>query len=275
MKRCWRSINVPSAANGKVIDKVVFVKNKIKIIFKDANDLLISKETYIQFFLYPNKVLSNHEYCELIAYENINESRKYAFKIASNRLYSKKQMKDKLLKRGLFIHEADQIIKELQESNLLSDQEYMEETIREGKIKRYGLKRIQQRLKQVGIKEDQAVRENYTQDEEIENLNAAFEQAKIIYQNKNFVKQKESIFRFLKSRGFETEMINQIIENLKYDHQKEIEILKKEARSLFQTLKVRYNNEELMAILKKKTLARGYRYEDVKEVLEELYGEIY
>ncbi len=262
---------MPSAANGKVVEEIFFSSNKINIIFRDGGSIKISKDTFSQFFIYQNKTISNEEYNRIIAYEAIAKSRAYAINLASKRLYTCHQMKEKLMKRGIFSHEADKIIDELKEAKLLSDDKYLEEVQYEGTYKAQGFYKVRQRLKDVSVDLKVLKKQVYNEEEEEHKIQVAYAKAIKMYQNKCNLKKKDSVYKFLINRGFDSELVSKYTSKIAYNREQEQEILRHDIVSLSHNLSSRYNEDELKEVLIKKLLSRGYRLDDIKAVMEEIY----
>ena len=85
--------------SGKKIIELKFKKNGIEICFDDETKMRVSSDVFSSFYLYESKQLSLEEIKEIERAVSLSNAKKYALKILSEKVYTEKQIYDKLKKR--------------------------------------------------------------------------------------------------------------------------------------------------------------------------------
>lgn len=140
----------------------------------------------------------------------------YSLKLLSSRSYTKKEMMDKLLKKGANIEETEQILTKLMEWKYINDEDYSTSWIQQKiRTRACGQKIIKLELLQKGIsKEHIAKKINELFPLEIETAIGFYVAEK--YYNikvKRFEKEKilPKMYAHLTRKGFPSEIINQVM----------------------------------------------------------------
>ena len=140
--------------------------------------------------------------------------RNRALRLLSRREYSRAELKAKLL---LYDKQAEleSLLDSLQEKDWLSDKRFAEEWVRQRSL-RYGRQRLQYELGQKGIEPEliTASLHKYLQDE--------VAQARLVWQKKYGLRaispqEKAKQIRFLQYRGYDWDIIQQILDRDDYD----------------------------------------------------------
>lgn len=144
-------------------------KNKKRFSIFEREEYLFSVSEYTYF---KENLFDGMETEDLQALKircNTSEFMNYALNILSRHVYTKKSLKDKLLQKGCDEISAEEIIKELCEKKILSDDSYKENFIYESQnYKKNGIRRIKQELYFKGITADDS---DFDRELEIANLN--------------------------------------------------------------------------------------------------------
>ncbi len=138
------------------------------------------------------------------------DARNSALKLLSRREHSARELKRKLLDRGIEETDADAAIEKLSGKNLQSDDRYAEQLTRTRITQGYGPQRIEAELKQAGLSGDQ--------------ISAALDAAECDWteqaaraHEKRFghapasMAERSRQYRFLMGRGFESDQIRQVL----------------------------------------------------------------
>lgn len=143
-------------------------KNKKRFSIFSGDDYLfsVSEYTYFKENLFDGMETDNiselKKRCDKAEFMN------YALNIMSRHIYTKKSLRDKLKTKGCGDETADEIVNELSDKKILSDDSYKESYIYEAQTyKRTGIRRIKQELYFKGITADD---EDFDRELEEENL---------------------------------------------------------------------------------------------------------
>lgn len=131
-----------------------------------------------------------------------------AFNIIARRDHSLCELKDKLIRKGFDLEDAEKAILRLQELDYLDDTRYAEGLIRYNQsIKRLGPVRIRLLLLRKGIHDDIISKafDCYSTELEQENLKH------IIHYKTNAGESKEKIFRYLIQKGYNYESFSELL----------------------------------------------------------------
>jgi regulatory protein len=141
-----------------------------------------------------------------------------AVRILTYRDHSKYELKQKLQQRGFASEVIDTVIVECERLNYIDDQRTARVYISQLKRKCFGKRHIRMALKKKrlsGIVIEKILLENYTEAEDRENASKLLEKKlKTFNREEDFKKRRDKIYRFLYSRGFNKDVITDLIRNL-------------------------------------------------------------
>jgi len=141
------SLEIQSVSNGK--------KNKIKLTFTNGKVVTITEETYLSFFLYPGKKLTEKEYDDMLSISGKSSARNYLIKLIEKRSYSPKKLIEKLINvKHLDYNSALSLVNSLIDDGLINEQQYAKDLSYELKLKGYSKKGVYSKLKNEGIREE-------------------------------------------------------------------------------------------------------------------------
>lgn len=127
---------------------------------------------------------------------------------------SQQQVREKLADYGVFGDEAEEIIAELISLDFINEERFAEAYVRgKFKIKRWGRKKILQGLAQHKIS-DYCVKKGLLEiDEEIyrDTLRQVHEKYRLTLREKDPYKRRNKITRYLLSRGFEPDLVYELL----------------------------------------------------------------
>jgi regulatory protein len=141
-----------------------------------------------------------------------------AVRILTYRDHSKYELKQKLQQRGFASEVIDTVIIECERLNYLDDQRTARVYISQLKRKCFGKRHIRMALKKKrlrGVVIENILLENYTEAEDRENAGKLLEKKmKTFNREEDSKKRRDKIFRFLYSRGFNKDVITDLIREL-------------------------------------------------------------
>lgn len=211
--------------NGSQIKEIKYLKKNILLVFQDDSKLELDEKIFSDFYLYPGKIL-NEEELSLIKKEiHLSNAKNYALSLLSKRMYSEKEIKEKLKSKNFLNIEIQEILSNLISSKLIDDQKYAIIIKEELDHKLYGQNKIKNYLRQKGISEKMIDKLEFNQENEEKKI---IEYLKKIKQpnNKSEIKFKNDVISKLTQNGFSYNHISNVV-NLHQDiftlhNQKEI-----------------------------------------------------
>jgi regulatory protein len=141
-----------------------------------------------------------------------------AVRILTHRDHSKYELKQKLQQRGFASAVIDTVILECERLNYINDSRTARVYISQLKRKRFGIRHIRMALKKkrlYGAAIETFLLENYATIEEHRNAEKLLEKKmKTLNREEDLKKRRDKIYRFLYSRGFNKDIIADLIRDL-------------------------------------------------------------
>jgi len=141
-----------------------------------------------------------------------------AVRILTHRDHSKYELKRKLQQRGFASEVVDAVIQACERLNYIDDKRTARVYISQLKRKRFGIRHIRMALKKkrlYGAAIEDFLLENYANIEERKNADKLLEKKmKTFSREENLKKRRDKIYRFLYSRGFNKDIIADLLRNL-------------------------------------------------------------
>ena len=141
-----------------------------------------------------------------------------AVRILTHRDHSKYELKQKLQQRGFASEAIDTAILECERLNYIDDTRTARIYISQLKRKRFGIRHIRMALKKkrlYGAAIENILLENYAKIEERKNADELLKKKmKTFNREEDLTKRRDKIYRFLYSRGFNEDIIADLIRNL-------------------------------------------------------------
>lgn len=191
-------------------------KNRVSIYIDNKYALGVHKDIIHKLNLEEGKVLNKDFTEKIIKAEEQKKANDYAIKFLSYRSRSKKEMKDRMERKGYDNEVINKTLEWLKKYDLLNDKDFAEEYIK-SKSKKYGRSRIKMELRGKGV--DENIINNVLENElDYENeYETALEQAKKklkVYKGE----KREAIYRklsaYLQRRGFSYDIVSKILKEL-------------------------------------------------------------
>jgi regulatory protein len=151
--------------------------------------------------------------------ETFQKAMDKAMRLLSSRGHSRKELYDKLLKRGFSKKIIMQTISECERLNFINDFEFAENYLRELQAKGYGIYRIKNAMFKKGVHSEivKELLENSQENDDAEKkraMEALKRKMKMLSRESDPRKLKEKACRFLASRGFSMDVIYSVFDEL-------------------------------------------------------------
>ena len=180
----------------------------------------VAEDTVLKFGLRVNDEIDKKTLDKIIHFDEFVYAKKIAYDFLGYRSRSVSEIEKKLKSKDISPGTIRKVIRQIQELGLLDDEQFAKQLISD-KIKRkpVGKRVLMQKLYQKGVKKDvseKVLEEVYTPENEkqyaLQNFNKLFPKIKDADRNT----QKKKTFELLARRGFDFDVINEIIhENLR------------------------------------------------------------
>ena len=224
-----------------------------------------------------NVKLSIFEIEDIKQDQNVHDAYEQCIKLIAKKDRTIKEIYDYLTDNTTIeIRYINQIIEELEEKNYLNDYNYCVNYILNSFVSYLGIKKIRYNLRKAGVNIkiiDQAI-EKLSKDEYSEH------KVCLAYANK-YLKQlsdlslyeaKKKLRNRLISKQYDNEVIDTVISELDFSKitLNEIDSLRKQAKKLYNIKKNKYKSTALRNIIFKSLIAKGYEYEHIYLILNEM-----
>lgn len=248
----------------KIID-IRILKNKVVIYFKDEK-IEINPNTYTEFNLYLNKLLSQVDLEKILAFDSYTKDLNYALKLIGKYAYTSSKLKKKLIAKKIKDTNIKMIMRYLEERNLLDDlafaKSYAETLIHRHKGEHF----IKKRLLELGISEQDILKviNNLDLDAIKEVLIAYIKKLDKQYSKKEVIDKRSKIINNLLRSGYSLSAINKVLSEVKLSNTDYTSAIKKD----YAKFKRLYDDKKkIINALKRK----GYSYSKIKSVMEDDY----
>ena len=239
-------------------------------------DLLISYDTYFNRGLRKNEKLTN-EQVEYLQKETV-QMKAYVdcVKMISRKDRTTKEIYDYLTNETpCDIETINKIVDQLEERNYINDHVYTQNMVHNMKMTLQGEQKIINTLKKKGIPYDMIMEviDSTDPDEEYQNALKWAQKLQSTINGKSIKMKQKMRYHKLLARGFESDIINRIMEDLNFNQESkdEIDNLKNcatKARRKYE--KKAKDFSSLRNSIFKYCLAQGYQTEDIYAILDEM-----
>lgn len=256
------------------IKEIKVTNNYILIILSDKSKYKISEDDYFEYKFRAKQSINDKDLETLKRISNFHN----AYLRALNRLKYKDRTEHEIRETmydefSLIKLEVDKIINKLKRYDFINDQRYAEEFIERSQYKLQGFNKIKDGLIKVRINSS-LIEQTLIYDEEKEfDLALKFVEKSITsIKNHNNQQLKNKLRSRLLYRGFKSSLITRVINeiDIPYDEKAEKQLLKKDFNKIYQRYKSRYDEFELRGRLFNYLARRGYNYEIINELLDEM-----
>ncbi|MDQ7816000.1 MAG: regulatory protein RecX [Melioribacteraceae bacterium] len=209
-----------------IISSLQKKRNDVEIFFEDGSKISLDYHVVVDNGIHKNDFLSEDKIKYLINRSELNKIKNQAFRFLSLRNHSSHELKLKLIKKKYPRELIDDAINQLREKDFINDREFAKQYIEE-KVnkKRSGFYKLKAELNKKGI-ERELIEELLSGLDSKISLDNAFNLAKkkydqLIQKKNDHRKLKQKIFSFLASKGFETDIILSVLDQLKFHPEEE------------------------------------------------------
>ncbi len=248
------------------INKFIKKKNDMyNIILEDGTVLIAHQNLILKYDLLIKKSITD-EVRNIIEEENlIYIAYNIALKYISNKMRTKKEIKEYLLKKEVDETIANNVIKMLEKDNYIKDETYAVAFINDKmNLSNDGPNKIVKELVDRGIDQNIVFSKIEIFDKEIQKEKIRKIANKLVKSNKTKSTYilKNKIIEYLNNLGYEKSLIIDIIGNINFTEDKDI--AKKEYEKIYKKLSRKYSGKELEAKIRQKMYSLGF-----KEYLDE------
>lgn len=195
-------------------------KDKIAVYIDYSYSFTISEEDYISLHLYEESDLNDEQINDIKSNVNYRAAKSEAVKFVSYKFRSKKEVLDKLIEEGYEELVVENVIEELASMGYINDKIYAQKYIFDrSKLKPKSCKLLKLELGLKGINSD--IADEILTDYEVDDSLVAEGLARKKFGKYDVTdeKVKRKIQSFLQHRGFDYEIINKTLKELKHDHE--------------------------------------------------------
>jgi regulatory protein len=204
--------------------KIVAINKKGRnytIKFDDMSTLFLDEDLLTKYNLYEDQELSDAELRAIISDSEYRKAYASALRILARRSHSVSELRTKLKQKKHTNDAVNKVFDKLVELNYLNDEKFAEEYIEYAvRTKKFGSIRISHELRKRGINRDLIDKSLAGRDEEIFQNNAAsLAEKKLNTLNvDNLEKEKirHKLFSYLQQKGYTSDIIYQVLNNMNY-----------------------------------------------------------
>jgi len=175
----------------------------------------ISGDTLIKFGLSANDKITDETLNEIKNFDEYLYSKKISFDFLSYRIRSEKEIRDKLKLKEISPGTIERTVEHLKELKLLDDEEFAKQLVREKlSSKPVGKAVLKQKLYQKGIPADiteRILEESFNDTNEKEFVKEIFNKYFNRVKGLDIMKQRKKMFDYLARKGFDFELIKEVI----------------------------------------------------------------
>lgn len=197
------------------IEKQQIDKRRYNVFIDDIFALGIYDETLLKFGLRCNDELDEEKLNEIKQSDEFNFGKKLAYSYLAYKSRSKSDLIKRLKTKKVSENIIDKVIQLLEEQKYLNDETFARNFL-ESKLssKPVGKKLLQLKLLEKGIDKettDKTIENNYSQKTETEAAERLLKKYQKNLRVKNKLDKKKKSYRYLVSRGFDSEIISKVV----------------------------------------------------------------
>lgn len=252
-----------------IIKEIKDKGSKVILIFTNDEKLKIYKTTYLEFNLASGEVITPELGKEIVKFETQEEIVKYLKGLIAKRPYTEKVLLKKALAKFRDYHLVKKAINDLKSFKLIDDKDYIENYLDYFDKNNFGQYFIINFFRTNGLSEKMINELNFDEENEKRKAKNYFDSVKNKVVSNNFAKQKKKIYERMLLRGFNIEIILDVLNDLKIDIKTEHEKLERDYRKVknkyFMTNDVKLDAN---AKIVNKLIDKGYNLDDINEIIE-------
>ena len=196
--------------------------NNVYVNFDNLDELIVPYEVFVHNYIVKNDEISNERKLELEKIIELFKIKQSSFRYLSGRNHSRYELYLKLLKKKYNKQFIINTLDELEKTKLIDDDEFAKDYFSLQIKKKKGLLKIKADLFKKGVKREIIEEIVNNSENETEFLNSA----KLLAERKleqlqkrslEKIKIKQKIFQYLAGRGFTTDIISRILNQLEFE----------------------------------------------------------
>lgn len=260
---------MPYEKTGKRLNKIEVLRNgKIRLSFA-GKELLVSKDTFTNHFLYEGKEVKAKEIFEIEQESSLDELYRYGRKLAVRGSYSSYEIKEKLFAKNP--KNAAKVHLKLMNEGFIDDKTLSEDLFETKLMNGYGEERIKRELllkKHIDPKIVNSLEANGLSKKTARDLLPFYEKK---YARGSSKERAEKIKLALLRRGFSEKEIGEALSNLSHiSIPLETKNAAREATAFYRRYQRKYNGRELFNRVEMALLRKGYDKKTILKALEEI-----
>lgn len=261
---------MPLKSTGNIISKIKINKKNVVLTFQNKDKVTISYDAYANYYLYVGKELSRKEMNDIVDFSNLEKAMSYATTLLKRYHYSEYRLREKLYAKEYTKKDVDKVIDFLKKHDLINDMMFALDLKAYGDERNLGKHKIIQDLQNKGIFPEEINKLKFPINLERKKAYNQLKRLEKKYASESYEKRKQHIYASLMNLGFDHDVVNEVMNDItEKDDKKELKQLRLDYDKARTRLNRKYEDEELKEQLMKTLRNRGYRYNDIRKVMEE------
>lgn len=257
------------------VDKVCRVekkKDQFQITLSSGKILRVSEEILVRYQLLKGREITDQEWENIVTENKRSTIYQCALHYLSYGLRTEKEVRDYLRRKEFESDDIVQTIQRLKEYQLVDDFMYAESYVRT--YRREGTKGprvVAQKLKEKGVSSNAIEHglQYYSEEDSFQNAYKQAEKLQRKYGRKTVVEKKQKVRQALLTKGFTTDIVNQVMNEFSFERDAELEqqLLEKEIDKWWN----KYSRDDLYKRRQKisaKLWNKGFNYDDIQQLLD-------
>ena len=245
------------------------IKGNHAILLTENEKIKIFLATFNYFKLKINQEISRNLLVEIARYDKREEVKIYLKGLLYKRPYNEKQLYQKALAKFDSPKEVALAMKDLKQSSIVDEKDYIDNYLEYFKKNNYGKYFIMNYFIEQGTRKDFVNKLVFNEDEEKEKARNYFDSVKNKYVGSNFTKQKKKLYDLMILRGFDPEVIIDLLSHLEINTDKERKNLAKDYRKAKIKLSNKFEGSMLESRIVNRLINLGYELPMIREVINE------
>lgn len=192
-------------------------KNRVNVYIDEEFAFSCDAEIVYKYGIKKNNEVNAKQLMEIMEEENFVKCKNSALRIIERTYKTEKEITDKLREKGYDEKSINRTIDFMEEYNLLNDKKYTDMYIKD-KIKVQGINKIKYNLLRKGVCEE-VIRDKITNISKDDEKEGALKLAQkkynqIINREQDKYKVSQKLYRFLVSKGYDYDCINEVIKKV-------------------------------------------------------------
>lgn len=261
---------MPLKNSGKIITKIKINKKNVVLSINDKERVSITPDAFASTYLYVGKVIDNKTITELKDYSLLEKYLKYAISLLKKSHYSEWKMREKLYAKDAKKKDVDKVIKRLKDVTLIDDKALIEDHLCYANERNIGKNKIIKELNDKGIFDEMISKIYFSSGREKQKAQYWIPKLEKKYSSYSYEKKKQHIYSSLLSLGFDSSIASEALNKVSNKNDKDEKAkLKKDFTKVYDRLSRRYEGKQLDEKVFNTLKNKGYRYNDIKRVMEE------